>query len=320
LGISHFTSAYKPNIEELVNTKKYRLAESLDFVQLQAVLNENLKNPHIHIADMPYRLTSTWQDQECQMMVWEKESELLAWAVFQPPWCNLDYAIHPSKAGASLEKEVFTWGKNEMMEYTKRTGREFFGSVEFFENTPKAEQTIANLTALGFKKFDWSIIRFEKDLNQELPAPELPDGFSIRPLRGDEEVESYVKLHQLVFSSKEMTVAWRMRMLKHPSYIPETDLVVVDAANNVVGFCVGWLWREVGQIEPLGIHPAYQGVGLGRALELSALQALRDKGARFIHVDHVSNNEKAIALSLKMGFKQINHAVRYFVETSIVNS
>lgn len=302
-----------------MNTKKYMLAESLDFTHLQALLNENAKNPHIHIADMPYRLTSTWQDQECQMMVWEQDGALLAWAVFQPPWRNLDYAIHPSKAGSSLEKEVFAWGKNEMMEYTKRTGEEFYGSVEFFENTPGAEQTIANLTALGFKKFDWSVIRFEKDLNQELPVPALPDGFSIRPLRGDKEVESYVKLHQLVFESKQMTVAWRMRMLKHPSYMPEADLVVVDDTDNLVGFCVGWLWREIGQIEPLGVHPDYQGGGLGAALELTALQVLRNKGARFTHVDHVSNNEKAIALSLKTGFKQINNAVRYFVETSIVD-
>jgi mycothiol synthase len=299
-----------------MNTKKYSRAESLDFAHLQEVLNANAKNPHIHIADMPYRLTSTWQDQECQMMLWEKDSEILAWAVFQPPWFNLDYAIHPSQVGSSLEKEVFAWGKNEMMEYTKRTGKEFYGSVEFFEDTSNVELTIANLTALGFKKFDWSIIRFEKDLNQELPVPELPDGFSIRPLRGAEEVESYVKLHQLVFKSKEMTMAWRMRILKHPSYIPEIDLVVVDAADNLIGFCVGWLCQEIGQIEPLGVHPDYQGSGLGTALELSALQALRNKGARFIHIDHVSENEKAIALSLKTGFKQINNAVRYFVETS----
>lgn len=298
-----------------MHTKKYKVAESLDFARLQALSNASAKNPHIHIADMPYRLTSTWQDQGCQMMVWEKENEILAWAVFQPPWCNLDYAIHPSRAGSSLEKEIFAWGKNEMMEYTKRTGEEFYGSVEFFEDMPNAEQTIANLTELGFKKFGWSIIRFEKDLNQEFPMPELPDGFAIRPLRGEAEVESYVKLHRLVFGSNEMTPAWRMRMLKHPSYMPETDLVVVDAADNLVGFCVGWLWREIGQIEPLGVHPDYRGSGLGTALELAALNALREKGARCIHVDHVSDNEKAIALSLKTGFKKVNNAVRYFVET-----
>ena len=74
-------------------------------------------------------------------------------------------------------------------------------------------------------------------------------------------------------------------------------------------------WAQV-----LSAHSDYQGGGLGTALELAALQALRNKGARFMHVDHVSDNEKAIALSLKTGFKQINHAVRYFVETSTVES
>lgn len=296
--------------------KTYTLAESSDFTRLQRVLSADTAYPHIHIADMPYRLTSTWQDQGCKMAVWEKGSDVLAWAVFQPPWRNLDYAIHPAEVGAALEKEIFAWGKNEMMAYAKRTGERFYGSIELFEDAPHIEQTIAHLTALGFEKFDWSIIRFEKGLNYKIPAPELPDGFSIRALRGESEVEAYVQLHRLVFESEEMTVPWRRRMLKHPAYLPEIDLVVVDAADHLVGFCVGWLWHEIGQIEPLGVHPAHQGSGLGKALELAALRALQSKGARYMHVDHVSDNEKAIALSLKTGFKQTNNAVRYFVKAS----
>lgn len=107
-----------------------------------------------------------------------------------------------------------------------------------------------------------------------------------------------------------MTLEWRERKLKHPAYVPEIDLVVVGPDDQPVGFCVCWLLDGVGQIEPLGVHPDYQGMGLGRALEAAALGVMWEKGARKILVDHVSLNEAAIALSLQTGFKQTNNALR----------
>jgi GNAT superfamily N-acetyltransferase len=263
---------------------------------------------------MPYRLTSTWQDQGCELGIWEKDDQLLAWAVFQPAWWNLDYALHPSAQGSALEAELLAWGQDQMKRYARRAGEQFYGSVEFFEDAPQAGQRVNYLERLGFQKFDWSIIRFAIDLQQDLPQPQLPAGFTIRPLRGRGEVGAYVSLHRAAFGSEKMTTAWRMRTLDHPAYRPEIDLVVVGPEDQPVGFCIGWLWQDIGQIEPLGVHPAYQGKGLGRALELTALHTLRQHGARWGYVDHVSLNEKAIALSLQTGFKPLNNALRYFID------
>lgn len=287
-----------------------------DPAHVQTLINPDPEYPHIHTVDMPYRMTSTWQDLGCRLGVWEKEDTLLAWAVFQPPWWNLDYAIHPSERGSSLEKEVLAWGQEEIAGYGKRTGGEFYGSVEIFEDTPYIDQTIGHLEALGFQKFDWSTVRFSIDMNQELPPPQLPEGFTIRPLRGSAETDAYTNLHRAAFGSSNMTTGWRMRMLNHPHYKPEIDLIVADDNDTPVGFCICWMWADLGQIEPLGVHPEYQGKGLGRALELAALQMFRDQGTRCVYVDHVSLNEKAIALSLQTGFKQINNAVRYYINVN----
>lgn len=301
-------------IKEIMITTTDKLAGG---TSLQSILSADPQHLHIHIVDMPYRLTSTWQDRGCELRIWKKGDEIVAWAVFQPPWWNLDYAIQPSERGSSLEKELVEWGKKQMLQYANRIGEDFHGSVEIFEDTPNVDRTIEHLASLGFEKFDWSIIRFQKDLQQELPLPQLPGGFSIRSLRGEAEVESYVKLHRAAFGSDQMTTAWRIRTLKHPAYRPTLDLVAVNVEDKPVGFCIGWMWKGFGQIEPLGVHPDYQGSGLGRALELSALQALRNQGAGYTYIDHVSTNETAIALSLQTGFKQLNKAVRYFVRTSV---
>jgi ribosomal protein S18 acetylase RimI-like enzyme len=262
---------------------------------------------------MPFRQTSTWQDHDCEIGFWEKGDELLAWGVFQPAWWNLDYAIQPSERGSILETEIFAWGVEQMMAYSRRTGEDFYGSVEFYEDTPSAERTIESLESLGFEKFDWSTIHFEIELHQEFPQPQLPDGFRIRPFGGEIEVDDYVDLHRAAFGSDKMTKAWRMRTLEHPAYRPESDLVIVSPGQKLVGFCICWTRGEISQIEPLGVHPEYQGRRLGSALELSALHTLREQGARYVYLDHVSFNEKAIALSLKTGFRQRNNALRYFV-------
>lgn len=294
---NHFTTTVNPNL-----------------VRLQTLLNADPQHPYIHRVDMPYRLTSTWQDQGCQLSMWEKGDQLLAWAVFQPAWWNLDYMLEPSLRGTAWELELLAWGKAQMMSYAQRSGEEFWGSVEFFADSPGVEQTIDHLKQLGFQKFDWSTVRMQIDFDQSLPQPQLPAGFTIRPLLGSAEVEVYVSLHRAAFGSEKMTTAWRMRTLLHPAYKPELDLVVVNPEDKPVGFCICWLWQEVGQIEPLGVHPDYQGQGLGRALELTALQHLRQQGARSVLVDHTSFNETAIALSLQTGFKQVNNALRYYMD------
>lgn len=276
-------------------------------------MSADIQHPHTHLIDMPFRVGSTWQDRGCQVGVWEQRGEVLAWAVFQPPWRNLDYAIAPAERGSALETDVFAWGKQQIIAYADRTGEPLHGAVELFEDTPRIEQTVDHLHALGFEKLDWSVVRFEIDLDQAFPPYQLPAGFSIRPSSGTQELQAYVDLIEAVFGPHWMTSAWRARTLALPAYRPEVDLVVANAENVPVGFCCCWRWGDVGQIEPLGIHSDYQGLGLGRALERAACQALRGQGARRLYVDHGSTNEKAIALSLKTGFRRVNNTVRYYI-------
>lgn len=285
-----------------------------DYKQLDALLNSDPDHPHIHLVDMPYRMTSTWQDHGGELGIWERANQVVAWAVFQPAWWNLDFAVHSSLQGTELEQEIFLWGKEQMATYSKQTGEDFWGSVELFEATPTTPQTIKNLEAVGFAPFDWAMIRFELDLFQELAQVQLPAGYKIRPLRGMSEMESYVQLHQTAFGSKRMTTEWRTRTLQHPAYRSDLDLIVENDEKVPVGFCICWQREAMAHIEPLAVHPDYQGMGLAKALEIFACQTCKSHGIRSIKVDHASFNENAIALSLKTGFRQSNRALRYYIE------
>ncbi|HEU5100789.1 MAG TPA: GNAT family N-acetyltransferase [Roseiflexaceae bacterium] len=291
----------------------FMATHSPELAAFNALLDADPRHRHMHLVDMPFRAASTWRDRDCQVGLWKNESQLLAWAVFQPPWRNLDYAIAPSERGSALEQEVFAWGKQQMIAYAKHMGEPLHGAVELFEDTPRAQRTVEHLQALGFEQLDWSIPRFELDLRCEFPDYQLPAGFRIRPLNGQQEVQEYVDLVEAVFGPNWMTGEWRRRTIAHPAYRPEIDLIAANAQDVPVGFCGCWLWRDIGQIEPLGVHPEYRGLGLARALELAACAALQRQGARLLYVDHGSTNERAIALSLKTGFRQTNNALRYHI-------
>lgn len=299
-----------------MKTKYFKSYTSLDITHLQEILAADPKHPHIHQVDMQFRLASTWQDFGCELATWEDDDQLLGWAVFQPAWWNLDVAIHPVRRTPELETEIMIWGVEQMQRYSKRTKERFWGSVEFFKCAPYAKQSDQLLTALGFEKFEWSTIRLELDLSSwQKPSNErLPAGFSIRPLAGSAEVEAYTTLHRAAFGSNKMTAAWRARTLKHPPYMPELDLVVVDTGDRPVGFSICWLWQGSGQIEPLGIHPDFQGLGLGTVLELAAIEVLQQHGAHSVLIDHTSFNKAAITLSQKNGFRKSKNALRYYVD------
>jgi len=113
------------------------------------------------------------------------------------------------------------------------------------------------------------------------PVPALPDGFTLRPLRGEQEAAAYAALHRAAFESTSMTAEWRARTLLMPPYRPELDLVIEAPDDTLAGFCVGWLdaSRRVAQVEPIGVHPRYHQLGLARVLLLEMLHRFKKHGA-----------------------------------------
>ena len=110
-----------------MKTTKLSTMATADFTRLQVLLNNDLQHSHIHLADMPYRLTSIWQDYSGELKLWEQGDQLLAWAVFQPAWWNFDYVLQPSERGKALEKRDLGLGHwpDEKICATRR--REFLG-------------------------------------------------------------------------------------------------------------------------------------------------------------------------------------------------
>ena len=64
---------------------------------------------NLHVADLPYRLSSWAFDDPDNASLWvDERQQLVAWAVLQTPFWAIDYAIHPDVERA-LHRDILAW-------------------------------------------------------------------------------------------------------------------------------------------------------------------------------------------------------------------
>ena len=176
---------------------------------------------------------------------------------------------------------------------------------------------IRDLEAAGFAcqanvgDDSWSKVLMRRSAQTPVTERLLPAGFAIRPLAGETEIQAYVELHRAAFESRNMTAEWRARTLRHPAHVPDLDLVAVAPDGSLAAFCVCWLGNNSGQIEPLGIHPRWRRLGLGRAILSEGLRRLHLHGASQIYVETDNYRNAAFHLYESAGFQIIEQILVY---------
>jgi mycothiol synthase len=120
-------------------------------------------------------------------------------------------------------------------------------------------------------------------LGDDIPAPELPAGGEVRPVRPDDpaDIAARVALHREVWAPSKFTEPGYARLRGMPVYRPDLDLVAVTPAGELAAYCIVWWDPEarVGELEPVGAAIAHRRQGYGKALVRDALRRLRDLGA-----------------------------------------
>jgi ribosomal protein S18 acetylase RimI-like enzyme len=285
-----------------------------------AALVKDFPSGNLHVADLPYRLSSWAFDDPQNVALWVTEDgRLQAWAVMQMPFWTVDYAYHPQVVGHDLHQQILAWADQRARQLTG-TGRRPDAHPAWFINVfPSQKARIHDLEATGFVcqadvgEDSWSKVWMVLG-SQPVQVYHPPPGFVVRPLAGASEVEAYVELHRSVFETKNMTTEWRLRTLRHPDYAADLDLVVAAPDGRLAAFCIGWLnkhpaSRFTGQIEPLGCHKDFRKYALGRVALSECLRRLQACGAQKIHVETDNYRNTAFALYRSMGFRVIRNVL-----------
>lgn len=268
----------------------------------------------IHLIDLPYRLSSWALDYPRNVALWEDGAgRLLAWAVLQTPFWALDYAYRPD--APDLHRHILSWASERAREIAAEPG----GRPVWFANV-RADQIerLAELERAGYARQDtvpvdpWSKVWLRRSAGTPVAAAPLPSGFRIRPLAGAAEVEAYAALQRQAFESDSMTAAWRARTLHRPEYLPNLDLVIEAPDGRLAAFCVTWYsdhgfdGQPAGQVEPMGVHAEFRGLGLGRAILYEGLRRLQAHGAENLYVETDNYRGAAFALYRSAGFEVLH--------------
>lgn len=267
---------------------------------------------NLHVVDLDYRLASWAVTDPQNVALWENErGELVGWAVCQRPFSALDYALRPDFP--DVEDAILLWGQTRWQTIARENGERTYYYVGVKSGQ---HDRITRLQQHGFQADDWSLSHKVRSAGGPMPSLPLPDGFTLRTLVGESECAAYATLHQTAFGTKNMTEDWRRRTLQQRTYRPELDLVAVAPDNQLAAFCIGWVAlvqdQFMGQIEPIGVHPDYQGHGIGHALLAENLKRMEVHGAKTMLIEAESANPVSQHLYDAMGFRTAYEAVAYF--------
>ncbi|HNT78391.1 MAG TPA: N-acetyltransferase [Anaerolineae bacterium] len=288
-----------------ITTRIYKAPDDLQAVLdlLQAVRDVPNIVDMQELLDMP--------TMQAQTRLWEDaDGRLLGFALVDP-YHNLIFEVRPE--AAALVSDMVAWGETCIRREMAETGEEFT-----LDASCRAADTtrIAWLENHGFVQQEMRSLHLVRPLNEPIPEPRLPAGFVIRPTT-EAEAEAHVALHRAAFGSGFMTLEQRLATLRLPEYDPTLDLVVVAPDGTLAAYCTCSISAEEnalngradGYTDPVATHPAYQRRGLARALLLTGMRLLRDRGMDFAVMGTSSENVAMQKTAESVGFRVVSENV-----------
>jgi GNAT superfamily N-acetyltransferase len=262
-----------------------------------------------HVGDLAWGWNSLLEEeQDWRTALWKDGDSVVAWGWVELPG-HLD--LHVDPASPELADDVLAWFESIAT-----------GSERTVTTLETEGHLIAALDRAGYRPatdapfFQHCVI----DLNGSLPLPRLPEGYRVRAVRED-EAEARAAVHQAAWRPKRIgsmfvppvdlgeaessmtTESYRVVMEAWP-YRHDLDQVVEAPDGTLAAFALGWLdeVNRAGELEPVGTDPRYAQLGLGSAVSLACLHALRAAGATRAVVYPRGDDAYPVARRLYFGF------------------
>ncbi len=268
--------------------------------------------PAARIADFPgavdlHELLASGVVQD-NTRLWFTTSDRLAAFALVDQYNNLVFEFDPARTEAVFEAELLAWGVT-----CARRLHQTLDEAGALDASSRVDDVarIALLTRLGFIQQEGYSLHFQRALAAPLPAPQLPAGFTLRHVTGEEEAETLAALHRAAFGTEFMTLEERLAMMRTPDYDPTLDLVVAAPDGRLAAYCMGLICyeenqhsgRNVGYTDPVATHPNFQRQGLARALLLAGLQKLQERGMDVAMLGTSSDNLPMQRAAQSVGFE-----------------
>jgi mycothiol synthase len=156
------------------------------------------------------------------------------------------------------------------------------------------------------------------------PEPVLRDGVTIRTFRPGQDEEAVIAVNARAFAwhpeQGSLTVE-ELRATERESWFDPAGFFLAENENGEV---IGFHWtkvhepnperfggKPVGEVYVVGVDPAAQGGGLGKALTLAGLRHLAERGLEQIILYVEGDNGPAVSVYTGLGFTRYEVDVQY---------
>ena len=239
-----------------------------------------------------------------QIALWEDDVRSLAgFAVVDLVYNNLFFEIVPEARDSSIAIEAIEWAAGWLRRVARSVDPDLSLDTTCFEDDA---WRLAVLEQHGFVVQPVRALTFCRSLSEPIGEPLLPADFYIRSATGELEAEALTALHRAAFGTEHMTVEERLAMMRVPGYDRALDLIAVAPDGSLAGYCFCSISHEQGSsrghTDPVATHPDFQRLGLARALMLTGLRKLRERGAETAMLGTSSENTAMQQAAQSAGF------------------
>jgi mycothiol synthase len=178
-------------------------------------------------------------------------------------------------------------------------------------DTPAAR---ALATAAGMAR-QRELLIMERRLDDELPEPVVPAGVQIRTFVPAQDEQEWLRVNAAAFAHHpEQALIDRDDLadrMAEPWFDAE-GFFVATINDTMIGF--HWTKQhqdQLGEVYVLGVAPSAAGRGLGKALLLTGLRSLQQRGSTRVELYVEADHRAAIELYLSYGFVAVSRDVMY---------
>lgn len=234
-----------------------------------------------------------WLDVERNVRLWDDaDGKLIGFGqIWIPETTELIegrvvYQAHPDYRPHGLEAQILDWAEDRLCEISRERGIPAMSRVAV-RDTQTSQ--IALLESRGMSPERYTFV-MERTLDEQMPAPELPAGFTIREVRDEQDGAAWIEMFNLSFidhwNHHPLTFERWKNWMDDPDGRPELNVVAVAADGTFAAFCWAGIdpeenkrsGKNVGWVHLLGTRRGFRRIGLGRAILLIGLERLKASG------------------------------------------
>ncbi len=206
---------------------------------------------------------------------------------------------------------------DEMLTYAERRLADRVDNLAYVKVYVSEGSVLEGLVrARGYRRLDSRTVHLQYVI-KDLPEPTLPEGFVIKSVADEDDVDKRRIAKSVAFGSHYAPSEWGPRlayrwMQRAPDYRKDLDLFIVAPNGDYASFCTIWVdeRNRYANFEPVGTCTEYQRQGLAGALLQEGFRRMRALGVERSFMD--SNNP----FYRKVGFVETPYAycpwIKYF--------